>query len=116
MLLQEISALIQVELPDELHEHTRLYCTYDIAISPSRFERAQLRYCQVENAVHMGEPVKNNGFDCRSNSRALHLLDFKQKSHGRPSSGSLTVRSMAMPGARFRYLPFLISSVILGGE
>ena len=75
-----------------------------------------LNLCHVQNAVHMGEPISRTGRECCSSSRALVLFDFSEKSHGMPSSGSLTVRSRARPGVRFLNLLLMISKVMRGGE
>ena len=60
--------------------------------------------------------MRRYGRCCRTRARARMRLDSTLKSHGAPSSGSLTVRSNANPG-RICFMWLLrMSSVILGGE
>ena len=54
--------------------------------------------------------------ETRSSSRALRRLLGWLKSHGRPSCGSVTVRSSANPGATCFHPPFTISFVMRGGS
>ena len=56
------------------------------------------------------------GFCFLSMALAFSLLSFWLKSQGKPSSGSITIRSSASPGAMCFHWPSLISLVILGGE
>ena len=64
----------------------------------------------------MGDPMSRIGFACCSSSRALMRFSSREKSNGRPSSGSLTVRSNANPGLRGLLRCFRNSKVIRGGE
>ena len=75
-----------------------------------------LMFWNVENAVHIGEPMSSSGLYSRISRRAFSRLSRRVKSHGWPSSGSFTVMSNARPGARYLYRPRLSSVVMRGGE
>ena len=79
---------------------------------------AALRCCQVLKCVHPGDPIRRYGFCSRKSFRARSRLCASEKSHGRPSYGSVTVKSSANPGIRCLKLRRLrcSSAVTRGGE
>ena len=78
--------------------------------------RASLRAMKVQKALHSGEPMTMYGFCDLTIFIALSCFLQSLKSHGRPSSGSTTVRSSANPGTRCLWPIFLSSAVTRGGE
>ena len=64
--------------------------------------------------MHIGEPISRIGLDSRMRRRAFSRLSCREKSHGRPSSASVTVRSSASPKLRCLKPPLLTSAVMCG--
>ena len=73
----------------------------------------KFQFCNLENAVHSGDPIRSNALFPNTMSIALSLFSFLVKSHGVPSSGSFSVKSNDNPEAIPRALAMLFT---LGGE
>ena len=90
--------------------------SYAASIAVLSLDLARLRACQVQNALHIGDPINMYGFCSLRSLRALILFDLRVKSHGCPSDGSTLVRSKVNPGIRLCHFPSLISFVTLAGD
>ena len=71
--------------------------------------------CQVENAVHMGEPISNCGLSSFAFRIALSLMTLLSKSHRAPPT-SAVVRPRQKHGISPTSGNSLVAAVILGGK
>ena len=69
-----------------------------------------------ENAVRIREPISKIGLDSHMGRPTFSRFACREKTHGRLSSWSVTIKSSASPGLRCLKSTRLISTVTLGCE